>query len=78
MAMTALKSLATFVNAKGQGSSLGGKYDGRDLQAGMPASKALRDFADELKFLSHEEKEELGKLAADALGEEFTPTAPKA
>jgi hypothetical protein len=41
------------------------------------AKKPLREFAEELKALSHEEKEELGKLAADVLGEEFTPTAAK-
>lgn len=77
MAMTALKSLATFINDKNQGSSLGGKYEGRELSANVPAYKPLREFAAELKDLSHAEKEELGELACKVLGEDFTPTAEK-
>jgi hypothetical protein len=41
------------------------------------SKKPLREFAAEIKELSYDEKEELGALAAAALGEEFTRTEPK-
>jgi hypothetical protein len=44
---------------------------------GAPNYKPLREFAEELKSLSHAEKEELGALAAAAMGEPFTPTPAK-
>jgi hypothetical protein len=62
--ITPLKALAEYFNT-GTELSLGGKFEGADLPGGIPGKRALRDFAQELKALSVDEKNELGQAVVD-------------
>jgi hypothetical protein len=78
--VTALKALAGYFNEKGQGSSVGGSYtivatnEKVDLPAGVPATKALRDFSLEIKALSDDEKRSLAEGVCAITGDTLTPT----
>lgn len=76
-ATSVLKVLAGFFNAKGQGSSIGGtiEIDGQkvDLPAGVPASRALRDFSQEIKALSDGERLSLAQGVCTITGDTLAP-----